>query len=1776
MKPASIFSLTFLALIAQTAQAQALNFFNNWFLTGDYASAGVGLANQGGLGTINMTGVPCTAGTGPAGGIVPCTTAGAAPAYPVAAFLYWETVENAAAPAAANGLFNGYPIVGKPIGTDSKSACWLPGTASQTLRVYRADVLRDLLIDPASHIRIANGAHPVALGQGVMGNSGVLATEGASLVVIYRLTVPGKPLLVPLRSVVIYDGVFTMTNSQPLMALTVSGFYQSSLTNPAGTMTQIVGNGQPGFKAQLKVHDASPPAIGNQPFVGAQGPNWDNLTFPISMATNAPSVDTTVTEVGGASVCMSWSTVVTSAYVQDSDNDGLLDIWEQAGLHRNTQVSPATFGTCADYPAEPCENLPAMGAKNGVQDIFLQLDWMHGNGDGTGGTNGNGYHSHMPSLDALTMVANAFAAHNIAIHFDVGNNYQAAGLPFIVPYSSNSKILAQGGSDLDESSLVCQPALGHCDYSVPYPVLSFKFGLASVRDGNSYLNIPRHLATDRKDTHHYALFAHALAGPYGPNGQPLDTNPKSTSGIGDRPGSDLLITLGLWRSDVPAFDQAGSTLVQAGTLMHELGHNLNLSHGGLSSTPNCMPDYPSVMSYMYQTRGLTDAGGVEHIDYSSGLLAGLNESSLSQANALGALQYRIRYYGPLNLSKNSPGQVAKAHCDGTPITSDTPLVRLEGSTLSVPDWSNGTSAAGTAIPLDVNFDGIQGEIFADQPDWSSLNLLQVGSRPGFGSLSAGVSATDAGISATDAGISATDAGISATDAGISATDAGISATDAGVSATDAGQDEDYDTHNKTTTDAIPTAQQCAGCGLMAANTINSIQLSWTPPGTGGSLTYNIYRCAGAGCDPTANPVANQISAGYVPPVSSAPTFNDTVQYSGANDFSTACSTCYNTVYTYSVTAVPQGGSESPYSTTAASEITHLFVIADKQAVVYGSPNPAPTFKIYGDVAGALTSGVSCIYSPTAPRNAGNYPIVCSGPTAGTLATDGVTYNAPYLTYTPGSLTISPRPITVTAGASTKQYDATTSSPGVPTITSGSAAYSDTPAFSETYDNPNVGATHVMTPTGSMNDQNGGKNYNVTFASINTGIITAAPLTITAATNTKPYDTMTGAAATPTVSGLQGSDTVTGLAETYDNASVGTGKTLSVSTYTVNDGNNGANYKVTLVANNTGVITKALLTASITASDKTYDTTTKATISKCSLTGILGTDVVTCTGSPATFASANASPAPQTVTAAINLGGLNASNYSVTSPAFTTAKINPAPLTISAVPTPVTKVYGDPLPAFSVTYAGFVGGETAAVLTGALGFTTSATATSPVPGPYLIMPSGLSSTNYAITFVPAVLNVVKATPAFSNLSSPTILYGTASVTVSGTISYVPPAGPAVFPTGSVSVTLNGVTQPALISATGTFSTTFTTTGSLSLGTYPIAYAYTGEPNFNAAANGAGTLKVAGFQPTGPMATARSFQTATLLGNGKVLVAGGISSSGQPLASSELYDPLAGTFGPTANAMPNKAAGHTATLLPNGKVLVVGGGNSSSQIFDPSTNLWSAGGGSGQRTNHTATLLPNGKVLIAGGSSNNGSTTPSAQLYDSTTGSFTATGNMNIAREFHTATLLANGKVLIAGGRTSSGNSYTYSTSAELYDPATGLFTVIANPMTARYGHTAALLGNGLVLLAGGGNGVSALSSAQLFDATTNTFAAAASLAAARQYFTATVIGGVVVEAGGLNGSTRLQSAEEYVNSAFTPGGNMTGPRAAHTATLLNNGLVVIIGGQNSSGTSTATADLYLAP
>ncbi len=218
----------------------------------------------------------------------------------------------------------------------------------------------------------------------------------------------------------------------------------------------------------------------------------------------------------------------------------------------------------------------------------------------------------------------------------------------------------------------------------------------------------------------------------------------------------------------------------------------------------------------------------------------------------------------------------------------------------------------------------------------------------------------------------------------------------------------------------------------------------------------------------------------------------------------------------------------------------------------------------------------------------------------------------------------------------------------------------------------------------------------------------------------------------------------------------------------------------------------------------------------------------------------------------------------------------------------------------------------------------------------------------------------------------------------------------------------------------------------------------------------------FAPTGFMKLARAQATATLLPNGRVLVAGGQYYNGSQYVTNaaELYNPASGSFQPTGNMTIPRYA-HTATLLQNGKVLITGGYDNNgnvrgrAELYDPSAGTFTATGNMIlAREEHTATLLPDGEVLIAGGQYYNGSqyVTNTAEIYNPATGAFTSTGSMSVARIAHTATLMANGRVLIAGGFT-----------AEIYDPADGSFaTTGALPSGHGNGCAATLLLDGRVL------------------------------------------------------------------------------------------------------------------
>ena len=343
----------------------------------------------------------------------------------------------------------------------------------------------------------------------------------------------------------------------------------------------------------------------------------------------------------------------------------------------------------------------------------------------------------------------------------------------------------------------------------------------------------------------------------------------------------------------------------------------------------------------------------------------------------------------------------------------------------------------------------------------------------------------------------------------------------------------------------------------------------------------------------------------------------------------------------------------------------------------------------------------------------------------------------------------------------------------------------------------------------------------------------------------------------------------------------------------------------------------------------------------------------------------------------------------------------------------------------------------------------------------------------------------------------------------------------------------------------------------------------------------------FTAVGSMTTARWFHTATLLGNGKVLIAGGTTATFAALNTAELFDPATGTFTTLSSTMSAIRFYHTATLLPNGKVLIAGGSNGNNaatnraDLFDPASNTFTAlpNGMTSTRDRHTATLLPSGKVLIAGGYGSGSPLTSgisnTAELFDPASGTFTPVPNtMTSARDNHTATLLPSGKVLLAGG--DDGNMGVFPSTAELFDPAAGTFTALPLMISPRLDGTATLLPTGKVLLAGGYTNVGATNTAELFDPTAGTFmVVASSMNSVRYAHTATLLpDGMVLVAGGNTGTT-ADLFDPTAGTFAAVSSMMNSARFGHSATLLPSGMVLLAGGSSDSGLAGITnkAELF---
>jgi len=369
--------------------------------------------------------------------------------------------------------------------------------------------------------------------------------------------------------------------------------------------------------------------------------------------------------------------------------------------------------------------------------------------------------------------------------------------------------------------------------------------------------------------------------------------PSSSSGHSDfRGGADSAITFGLWGADDPANCQpdpsqplssgqaycsnaTGTAAEQTGTLLHELGHTLALTHGGTfyrdpnnPSVPtdglNCAPNYLSAMNYLFQVRGFGDGG----YDYSFQTLAPLNEASPNESTGIGtdintgqAAAHATRWYAPPNtldvlLQNTSGGRYAAAHCDGTPLLpNEPPAVRVDGSFPGALDWNNDLIVPDQVLSAeDLNHNGIIGDApFSGSNDSQTMNLQQIGARTSAFGESGGINFAGGGINFAGGGIDFAGGGIDFAGGGIDFAGGGINFAGGGINFAGGGIDQNEET--ATSTADVPTGLVCTvalsgvpGCvpssGAFLENGKN-IPLTWTAPAFGQTRTYTIWRAVGS-------------------------------------------------------------------------------------------------------------------------------------------------------------------------------------------------------------------------------------------------------------------------------------------------------------------------------------------------------------------------------------------------------------------------------------------------------------------------------------------------------------------------------------------------------------------------------------------------------------------------------------------------------------------------------------------------------------------------------------------------------------------------------------------------------------------------------------------------------------------------------------------------------------------------------------------------------------------
>ncbi len=322
----------------------------------------------------------------------------------------------------------------------------------------------------------------------------------------------------------------------------------------------------------------------------------------------------------------------------------------------------------------------------------------------------------------------------------------------------------------------------------------------------------------------------------------------------------------------------------------------------------------------------------------------------------------------------------------------------------------------------------------------------------------------------------------------------------------------------------------------------------------------------------------------------------------------------------------------------------------------------------------------------------------------------------------------------------------------------------------------------------------------------------------------------------------------------------------------------------------------------------------------------------------------------------------------------------------------------------------------------------------------------------------------------------------------------------------------------------------------------------------------------FATTGQMVQQRFCHSATRLQDGKVLIAGGTRAVSGPtagrLTSAEVYDPTTGEFRSTGD-MVHARGEHQTTLLQDGRALIVGGGVDTAEPYDPASGRFTATGDlSAIQTVRTTTLMSDGRVFVTGDN------IPIGEIYDPGTGLFMRTQRVGPTRIGHTVTPMPEGRLLFVGGGVSV---------AGLYDPISEVFSAVGELTQLRFGHTATRLPSGNILIAGGsgrtgGGAFAPTPGAEIHDPALRTFTFTGPMGAARFGHTAILLpNGKVLLVGGADAEAEMYDPETGVFEFV--GGSLGRVRRGHTTSLLSDGRVLIAGGTDKDFALLDRAILY---